>query len=214
MATQTRVIGVMSTKGGVGRTTLTVNLAVTALRECDGVAILDVDPQQSAVDWWECRGKPSNIYLRADAADPVGNVRRLSLLHPWVFIDGPPKDVDAIAETLEPCHLVVIVTRVGRFDLKSIPAMVGLCRKAKKPFLFVLNQTVPEREAGTLSAIRQLKKLGPIASKVVRFRTIYESGLGKGLAGSEADDVEEAKAADKEMKAVWNAIKSAVRASQ
>ena len=50
-----RVLSVVSTKGGVGKTTLTVHLAVAAQQSGERVLVLDLDPQASAVQWWKDR---------------------------------------------------------------------------------------------------------------------------------------------------------------
>ena len=50
-----KVIGVLSQKGGSGKTTISIHLAVSAAMEGKKVAIIDTDPQKSAVAWGEAR---------------------------------------------------------------------------------------------------------------------------------------------------------------
>ena len=50
-----RTIAILSQKGGSGRTTLTLHLAVAALHDGQSVAIVDLDPQASAAGWKDSR---------------------------------------------------------------------------------------------------------------------------------------------------------------
>ncbi|MCV5473570.1 ParA family protein, partial [Escherichia coli] len=53
------IIGVLNQKGGVGKTTLSVNVAASLARRGCRVLLLDADPQGSALDWQAARdGEP------------------------------------------------------------------------------------------------------------------------------------------------------------
>ena len=51
-----KVLAILSEKGGAGKTTVTVHLAVAAKLAGLDVAIIDLDPQASAADWSDRRG--------------------------------------------------------------------------------------------------------------------------------------------------------------
>lgn len=54
-----RVISVMNLKGGVGKTTTTVNMAAILARDYDKrVIVIDADPQGNATDFFGARGEP------------------------------------------------------------------------------------------------------------------------------------------------------------
>src|SRR4028119_419743 len=50
-----RTLALISQKGGVGKTTLAINLAVAAQRDGLQVVIADTDPQQSTYEWYRGR---------------------------------------------------------------------------------------------------------------------------------------------------------------
>ena len=54
-----KVICVVSAKGGVGKSTIAVNLACAAQDDQQRVAILDIDPQGSSILWGGITGKAS-----------------------------------------------------------------------------------------------------------------------------------------------------------
>ena len=51
-----KVLAILSEKGGAGKTTVAVHLAVAAKLAGLDVAIIDLDPQASAADWSDRRG--------------------------------------------------------------------------------------------------------------------------------------------------------------
>jgi len=89
-----KVIAVCSSKGGVGKTTLSQCLAVEALRQGIPAAIVDTDPQKSAAEWGEQREAakleaPTVIPLGAKPlASVVANLAKRGA--GLVMIDTPP----------------------------------------------------------------------------------------------------------------------------
>ena len=208
---QTRVVGLIASKGGSGKSTLTVNLAVQAAKERQRVAIVDAEPQHSAKLWWKLRGEPDNPHLVTDDDyDPEAAADALrSDGYQYVFIDTVPADMPSIKAAIVASDFVIIPTRVSAFDLAATSAVVGMCRAERKPFAFVLNAVDPKWEKGILGAIKALQKFGPVIAKTVRHRTIYASTLTMGKAAFEGTS-KEAKQAGTEIAAVWAAIKKEI----
>ena len=50
-----RVVSIVSQKGGAGKTTIAVNLAVAALASGEKGTIIDIDPQATASNWGDRR---------------------------------------------------------------------------------------------------------------------------------------------------------------
>jgi len=54
---------VAATKGGVGKSTLAVALAISAIEDGERVGLVDCDPQGSTRDWNALRGSPAEPAL-------------------------------------------------------------------------------------------------------------------------------------------------------
>lgn len=67
MKGKTKVIALATQKGGSGKSTISIHLAVEALRSRKSaqVVILDLDPQGSVADWAERRELEAPIVLQA-----------------------------------------------------------------------------------------------------------------------------------------------------
>ena len=50
-----KTLAIISQKGGSGKTTIAVHMAVCAIRQGFHTAIIDIDPQGSAIDWYMSR---------------------------------------------------------------------------------------------------------------------------------------------------------------
>ena len=63
-----KTIAILSQKGGAGKTMLALNLAVTA--ELLGLqsVVIDLDPQASAMGWFDLREKEAPVVISAQAA--------------------------------------------------------------------------------------------------------------------------------------------------
>ena len=56
-----KTLALISQKGGSGKTTLAVHLAVCAIQEGKAVALIDLDPQASCLDWFQARDTQNEL---------------------------------------------------------------------------------------------------------------------------------------------------------
>src|SRR5258708_13130441 len=95
------VMTIAQQKGGAGKSTLAIHLAVAWSALGKRVAIVDIDPQASVSQWDERRGQALNGHRVLDGADlphvvklsgwrTVAEVERLGRGHDIVLIDTPP----------------------------------------------------------------------------------------------------------------------------
>lgn len=94
-----RTIAVMNQKGGVGKTTSSVNIAAGLAREGRRVCVIDLDPQAhtSLHLGVETSGSVDSIYQVFAGARSLNDVRQLAAENLWVV----PSDLDLAATEIE-----------------------------------------------------------------------------------------------------------------
>lgn len=114
-----RVIGVVSQKGGVGKSTLCQLIAREAASQGKAAKILDFDVKQmSSVDW--VRARLERDVEPAVEAEPTKDVRKALKLnrdYDVLVLDGAPGTPKRTAEMIEDCDLIVLPTGASRADL-------------------------------------------------------------------------------------------------
>ncbi len=120
-----RTLAVLSQKGGTGKTTVAVHLAVAAWAGQRRVLLADLDPQRSAAEWRRVRAgngpgliesKPGALFVAQQAAERAG----VDLM---VLDTRPCGDTDT-AEAIRAADLCLVVLRPSFFDLKATQRMV------------------------------------------------------------------------------------------
>lgn len=163
-------------KGGSGKTTLAVHVAVAAQQAGKRVAILDLDPQGSALSWYRSRGLnttpltvavPDSELMRAiDGAEADG--------FDLVVIDSPPHAAPVAARIVASADLVVVPVRPSPMDIAALPATLLLI--GSRQAVFVLSSCPPR--APEIEETRQLLSqygkpvFGPITERRPFFRAL------------------------------------------
>ena len=150
-------IAVVAQKGGAGKTTLALTLAVASEAAGRMAVVLDVDPQATACRWGDRREASTPMVLDAQparlghalaAADALG----VDL----VVIDTPARLESAALEACRYSLLVVMPCRPLIFDLETMPTSQQVVTLAGgPPVVAVLNATPPRgrRAAETRAAL-------------------------------------------------------------
>jgi chromosome partitioning protein len=176
-----KIIAIASRKGGVGKTTLAGHLAVQAERAGMGpVGLMDVDPQGNLADWWNARPSASPLYVGialSSLGQEVANLSGQGLR--YLIVDTPPTVNADVRELIALSELVVIPTRPGPHDLRSIGATIDLVEKAGKPLVFVVNAAVQNARI-TNETLSLLSRHGHLAPTVVHHRVAFASSMTDG----------------------------------
>jgi chromosome partitioning protein len=204
------IIAIVSSKGGVGKTTIAQCLAVEALRQGIAAAILDSDPQRSAADWGEQRGAAD---LDAPAVIALGSQRLLAVvgeLRNWgagmVFIDTPPHSAPAINAALDVSSASVMVTRPNPMDLRALEATWAIVSRMKKPSAAVFTQAPPGNRARALGLAQgRLEELKlPYCPTPITYTLSFPYAQAEALAVQEREPTGKARA---EIAEVWGWLK-------
>jgi chromosome partitioning protein len=190
------IISLLNQKGGVGKTTLAINLAASFGLAGDSVLYIDADPQGSGMDWAAARGE-QNPPPFTPVAYPQKTLHRditaMAQPYRWTFIDGPPLASDIARSAILASDLVIIPVPPSPLDVWSAKKIVDLITEAAviKPHLksvFAINRKVVNTAIGrdfreSLTGAYSL----PIFKTEISMRTAFAVSANQGLSVLEAE---------------------------
>lgn len=185
-----QIITIAQQKGGAGKTTLAVNLAVGFAQAGKSVALMDTDPQGSAGRWFMTRldelGEPGLEFSTASAWGVPYESRKLADTHDIVIIDTPPKADSDLRPALRASDLVLVPVATSHLDLWAVEVVLSLARSENIPAMMVMTRTRSGTRLATEVAEQAAQMDADIALAAMANRVIYAETLGKGRAALEA----------------------------
>jgi chromosome partitioning protein len=181
-----KVITISQQKGGTGKTTLAVHLALAFIKYHNlKVAIIDTDPQGSLGKWFVIRSekKVSNDNLTFKTASLWGaqyESKTLKKDNDIVIIDTPPKIESDARPSIEASDLVIIPMTPSHVDFWATEAIIEIAKKAKKKILIQINRA--NRRSKLISKTNEyINSINVTATKtIIGHRQIYASSMGEG----------------------------------
>jgi chromosome partitioning protein len=206
-----KVIVLASQKGGVGKSTLSGNLAVGAELAGDGPAVLiDTDPQGSLSAWWNARAANSPALAPATLAGLSAKLEALGAAgYAYAVVDTPPAITDAIRAVVALADLVLIPVKPSPHDLRAVGRTVEIAREGGKPFCFVVTQAKGNALL-TVQAMAALSEHGVVAPAIMHDRVDYASSMTDGRTVQESDPKGRSAA---EMATLWAFVKAKLQES-
>lgn len=176
-----KTITLVSQKGGSGKTTLSLNLAIAATLKAKSVVVIDLDPQQSSARWARLRKADNPVIVSGHGPNVADLVHRAKDGGAdLVIIDTAPKSENAALAAAKLADVVIIPCQPSSLDLDAIADSVNIVQLAKKPAFFVLNNC---RASSTLAdeAAEALGDYGlPIAPARIGSRVAFVKSLAEG----------------------------------
>jgi len=148
------IIGLLNQKGGVGKTTLSVNLAASLAHAGARVLLLDVDPQGSALDWAAAReGNPLFSVVGLPRATVHKEIGQIGKDYDHIIIDGPPRVTDLARSAIMASDLILIPVQPSPYDIWAADEVVKLIDEAgiykeKLKSAFVVNRKIANTAIG------------------------------------------------------------------
>jgi chromosome partitioning protein len=204
-----KVVGLLSRKGGVGKTTLAIHLAVLAQQAGRRTLLIDLDPQRSTAGWWRAREADTPQLVETVPADLSGvlDAARSDGVDLVLIDTRPSVEADAM-QVAALSDLVLVPSRPAILDLRAILGTLDIMKGAIHRALIILNACPPARGVGEASitgdARRAVAAFGvPVASVAITSRAAFSSALVAGLTANETEP--KGKAAT-EMRALWRVL--------
>ena len=208
------IIGLLNQKGGVGKTTLSVNLAASLARTGARLLLIDVDPQGSALDWAAAREGESLFsvigFPRATIHKEIGKIGQG---YDHIIIDGPPRVTDLSRSAIMASDVVLIPVQPSPYDIWSVDEIVKLTEEARvyrdnQKVTFVINRKIANTIIGRDVREALANYSIPTMTAAVTQRVIYAEAVAQGRAVYELDPNGPAAA---EIEAVTNELLEVLR---
>ena len=187
------IIGLLNQKGGVGKTTLSVNLAACLARTGARLLLIDVDPQGSALDWAAAREGESLFsvigFPRATIHKEIGKIGQG---YDHIIIDGPPRVTDLSRSAIMASDVVLIPVQPSPYDIWSVDEIVKLTEEARvyrdnQKVTFVINRKIANTIIGRDVREALANYSIPTMNAAVTQRVIYAEAVAQGQAVYELD---------------------------
>jgi len=191
------ILSVTSLKGGVGKSTMSQNLAVCFAHAGYKTCICDVDTNQSAIHWSGLRSEDAPaipVFGWPDGIELSKNVKLISRDYEIIIIDGTPSLNKLTSKIILLADLLLIPILPSGLDIWATKQFLeryhdAEAEKEKKiPAYFLMNQFQPNTNMSKeVMEVLQEEQI-PLLETTIKTRTAYREAVVKGLGVVEYKD--------------------------
>jgi chromosome partitioning protein len=193
------IVAVGNVKGGVGKTTLAVNLAIALSHSGRDVLLIDGDEQATAVAFTELRSEQKNGHPGYTVVSLHGTairtqVRQLAPKYADIVIDVGGRDTGSLRAALTVADVVLVPVQPRSFDLWGVDQTAELIKEAREinedlRAISVINAADAQGKdnEAAAQALREIEGIELAPGFIVR-RKAFPNAAAAGLSVLEYDD--------------------------
>ena len=181
-----KTLAVLSRKGGTGKTTLAIQLAVAAEKAGHTTILIDLDPQASAAKWKDYREGDTPFVITAPASRlPEVLDRAKTSGATLAILDTAPHTEIAALDAANVAEMALIPCKPALIDLQAITSTINVTRLANVPARIIFN-AVPPRGDRVQQAREAVKVFDvPCAPCEIGNRIAFSDSYNAGLTAQE-----------------------------
>jgi chromosome partitioning protein len=182
-----QVISIAQQKGGTGKTTLSIHLAVACLQLVKSVVLIDLDPQATLTRWYRNRvtngvESDSLIHRQTSGWRVERELETLKRNHDLIILDNPPHAETGLKIAIRSADLLLVPVQLSPADHWAMQTTLDLAAAEDTDALIVYNRVPPRGRSS--QKVRETIERGDVAiartnlGNRIAFSASLMSGLG------------------------------------
>ena len=195
------IISVLNTKGGVGKSTVAINLAAAWAAEGYDTLLIDTDEEGTSLSWFgrrEIPDKKLTVISLPEANALKRSIKSLVEKHDVIIIDGAPHLREMLIASAWISSLVIIPVKASPNDIWKLEPMLNRLQEVREAkdasgrpgpaIYFMVNETVERtRIAQEMNDVLKIFGL-PVMATRFGSRVDYRDSLSQGLSALDYTD--------------------------
>ena len=179
------IVTIGNSKGGVGKSTISCNLAVMAAKAGKNVLLVDADPQASSLNFRSIR-ESDDVKATAITTPTLHKDLKDFSNFNMILIDSGGRDTSIFRSAILAADLLVIPVLPSVYDIWAASDTIEIVKEAmlyneKLVSRFLINMVLPNSIMGrdTQAALKEHEEI-PILKQTVGARQVFKNALSMG----------------------------------